>query len=39
MTDPTRRRTLAAGLGALTATPASADVALAGDTYVEPGEE
>ena len=40
MTDPTRRRTfvrtLAAGLGALTATPASADVALAGDTYVDP---
>src|SRR5690349_17409941 len=40
MTDPTRRRTfvrtLAAGFGALTATPASADVALAGDAYVDP---
>jgi creatinine amidohydrolase len=40
MTDPTRRRTfvrtLAAGLSALTAMPASADVALAGDTYIDP---
>ena len=40
MTDPTRRRTfvrtLTAGLSALTAMPASADVALAGDTYVDP---
>src|SRR3954465_6986083 len=40
MTDPTRRRTfvrtLAAGLSALSAGPASADVALAGDTYVDP---
>jgi len=40
MTDPTRRRTfvrtLAAGLSALAAKQASADVALAGDTYVDP---
>jgi creatinine amidohydrolase len=40
MTDPTRRRTfvrtLAAGLSALSARTATADVALAGDTYVDP---
>jgi len=40
MIDPTRRRTfvrtLAAGLSALSARAASADVALAGDTYVDP---
>jgi creatinine amidohydrolase len=40
MTDPTPRRTfvrtLAAGISALTAMPASADVALAGDTYIDP---
>ena len=40
MTDLTRRRsfvrTLAAGLSAVTAMPASADVALAGDTYIDP---
>jgi creatinine amidohydrolase len=40
MTDPTRRRTfvrtLAAGLSAFSARPATADRALAGDTYVDP---
>jgi creatinine amidohydrolase len=40
MTDPTRRRTfvrtLAAGLSAFSARPATADGALAGDTYVDP---
>ena len=40
MFDPKRRRTfvrtLAVGLSALTAKPASVDVALAGDTYVDP---
>jgi len=40
MTDRTRRRTfvrtLAAGLSALSARPATADVALAGETYVDP---
>jgi creatinine amidohydrolase len=40
MTDPTRRRTfvrtLAAGLSAFSARPATADGALAGDNYVDP---